>query len=294
MNAVPPPPTRRQTTKQLRTALQQPTGKNLANVHRVRCMQTHQKLPEKVKAEVARNTLKQGEISPRMIAVEGRRDKLFETLTRLAEHLEMGYAKASTTLSGGGGGGEATSPGGTGGGPAEWRGWEVEEAEAGTDDTQISSLRRSIAAQVLWLQEERMRLLGLADLRPAGATGRRVEASCRQAAQQARNAQSSFAMQPKAVVLKIDQLLSDVHTVSQVLIPHRIRYSTHTHIFHLLLSPFLHHSLPPPLPSSTPRALIFPTLLYRSFPSLHRLSALYAHGFTTWVSCRSGVRIARG
>ena len=74
-----------------------------------------------------------------------------------------------------------------------------------------------------------MRLLGLADLRPAGATGRRVEASCRQAAQQARNAQSSFAMQPKAVVLKIDQLLSDVHTVSQVLIPHRIRYSTHTH-----------------------------------------------------------------
>ena len=94
MNAVPPPPTRRQTTKQLRTALQQPTGKNLANVHRVRCMQTHQKLPEKVKAEVARNTLKQGEISPRMIAVEGRRDKLFETLTRLAEHLEMGYAKA--------------------------------------------------------------------------------------------------------------------------------------------------------------------------------------------------------
>ena len=148
MNAVPPPPTRRQTTKQLRTALQQPTGKNLANVHRVRCMQTHQKLPEKVKAEVARNTLKQGEISPRMIAVEGRRDKLFETLTRLAEHLEMGYAKASTTISGGGGGGEATSPGGTGGGPAEWRGWEVEEAEAGADDTQISSLRRSIAAQV--------------------------------------------------------------------------------------------------------------------------------------------------
>ena len=57
-------------------------------------MQTHQKLPEKVKAEVARNTLKQGEISSRMIAVEGRRDKLFETLTRLAEHLEMGYAKA--------------------------------------------------------------------------------------------------------------------------------------------------------------------------------------------------------
>ena len=138
-----------------------------------------------------------------------------------------------------------------------------------------------------------MRLLGLADLRPAGATGRRVEASCRQAAQQARNAQSSFAMQPKAVVLKIDQLLSDVHTVSQVLIPHRIRYSTHTSS----LPPL---SLPPPLAPSTPPflsttlALTHPPLPSLPFPSLHRLSAPYAHGFTTWVSCRSDVRTARG
>ena len=126
-------------------------------------------------------------------------------------------------------------------------------------------LRRSIAAQVLWLQEERMRLLGLADLRPAGATGRRVEASCRQAAQQARNAQSSFAMQPKAVVLKIDQLLSDVHTVSQVLIPHRIRYSTHTASISLP-SPFHHHSLPPPLPSSPPHSLSLIPLSTVPFP----------------------------
>ena len=78
-----------------------------------------------------------------------------------------------------GGGGAAYFAGGGGGGaggasPADSfkKIWTVEGgggADADGEDAVVQSLRRTIAANVRWLQEERMRLLGLAHRRPAGA-----------------------------------------------------------------------------------------------------------------------------
>ena len=85
-----------------------------------------------------------------------------------------------------------------------------EKAAAFAEDPAVAQLRGSVAAGLRWLQEERMRLIGLAELRPAGAAGRRGGVESRCVAQGGK-----VATQPKGVVLAIDQVMRDVEVASQ-------------------------------------------------------------------------------
>ena len=217
----PEPPARAALQRPLTSALPHPVGETLLSVERVRCVQAGKAPPPYARAQV-RMALRRGEVTPRGAHVEGQRSKLFSQLVRLAERIEV-LAQRQLEESAVAAAAAQQSPVAA---VAHVQPAALLLTEGDDADPLVASVCERLRREVSWLYAERMRVLQLAELRPAAATCPKADpnvtaATCPKVDPNVKRQQPPSSVQPRAVLLAIDALLRDIDAAAQLMLVER-------------------------------------------------------------------------